>query len=581
MKGKFHLYGSGREDLDSSMTVAILANSDVDARITPRVERASDLASAMFIMYRGEGDLHASITTMESIFINATIEVRPHNQMYGRFELLEAPRIDAVFPPVADATTRSRSDLQTINYGDMQRMLVGSDKGESFDSFIHFGRLQELIPDLFALEKAKLKIYYSGVLPDNATIQLHQPNTYWSEMGVTHANKPYSVELLSSEYSLNRKDQYIEFDVLSIAKRWQDGSLFPYGFIIKSPDDYAISFYTRESGRPPQLEFRYVSDLVYSIGRTETDATILIVGVGSIERAGRIVVRDYIGMEYFDSTIFVHRPEDPVWVDTPATIGSSRRALHSILTVGVNDEDDLAATIAVAIKAVESLDSYIRISHKEKSAVITVDRNASLESFMWVPAKTETEGCLYASIPHMLAEIEVSAVRMSELPATLTVKTQEESDLKATIRTSLPFMDSSVTIRVSDQSDLNSRFHIPFYREKDGFVRIAIPFVQATIEVTYENSLDSAIYVPYQEDVNACITIHQHSQLVATLDVRTFSDIDSTIAVSVPEIHAFLYPRIKGEDDLDAFALIRQRDASDLHSRILLKGTAKAYYYIL
>ncbi|MDG0874551.1 hypothetical protein L5D93_19800 [Paenibacillus thiaminolyticus] len=97
----------------------------MDAAISARVPRGAELPAVLDIKYRGNEDMTAAIEAMASSYLSASIEIRPHNRMVGRVELLETPRKDASLPPVADSTTRSDPELVTLNYGDMKSMVTG------------------------------------------------------------------------------------------------------------------------------------------------------------------------------------------------------------------------------------------------------------------------------------------------------------------------------------------------------------------------------------------------------------------------------------------------------------------------
>ncbi|MCE5169645.1 DNRLRE domain-containing protein [Paenibacillus profundus] len=585
LNGKFFLYGSGSDDVKSTFVVATRVREDLDASLSVKVERAYDLSSRLEVMYRGNGDLPSSIQAIAAEYLPASLEVRPHNQMFGKFELLEAPRIETGFPSNEDATTRSRTDLQTINFGDTQQMMIGANNGEYFDSYVKFGRLKELMPDLHLLEKAKLKIYYTGSLPDGTNIELHQPHRFWEELGVTHANKPRSAELLSNEYTIDRQKRYIEFDVLDILKRWQAGSLVDYGFLIKSANDYPVYFYTRESSKQPLLEVKYISNLIYSVGRSATEATMFIYGVGNSERSASLTVHSDRGEDSKEATLYIHRPEVPVPIDKTGTIAVSRANMISSMTVGIRKENVLYGSISVPDYGVEDLDSIVQINTPEKHAVLTIDPNISLPSMMTVAKRERTSrpGHISVSVPHLHSRLEVSKYRRAsnDLDASLTVQKEKSEDRNAFLTVNQPDLGGIFTVRAYKEDDVAGRIEIPHYDDKESFIHVSKPNLASSLDVKYGHSLNSTIYVKHHEYMESFIETKQISQIHATIDIRQVADAPAHLSISIPDLQAYLYPRVIDKDDLRAIARILKKNAADLHSRINVNGVAGAYYYIL
>lgn len=332
MQGSFTLFRPAEDFLDSSIIIMQHNGDDLRSTISVKVEKYVDVDSIIDIKYRGNSNTEAEIEAIAANYMNASIEVRPHNQMFGKFMLMEAPKVNVKLSPMADATTRSRDDLRTINYGDTRSMLTGKSPDEDFGAFIQFNDLYKAIPDLKYIESAKLRLYYATFI-EGGNLELHQPNTIWRELGVTDANKPHSVELLNDKYSINTIERYIEFDVFDIAKRWQSGSLDNYGFIISTSDDSRYTFFTRESDKSPELIINYITSQVYSIGRSELESSIFIYGRGNSDLSAKLIVDSDIGIDNLESSLYVHRAADFLPNDLSAKIVGSKPDLFSKLTV--------------------------------------------------------------------------------------------------------------------------------------------------------------------------------------------------------------------------------------------------------
>lgn len=584
--GSFILYRSADEDLESTILIKKPMGSDLNSLISIRTNHELNLDATLDIKYRGNDDVDAEILAIAADFIESAIEVRPHNRMFGKFELLEAPRVQVKLPPIADSTTRSRSDLQTINYGDARSMLTGRSSEEQFSSFIQFADFSNSIPDLKYLEGAKLRLYYIN-LPSGSNLELHQPDTIWREMGITYANQPYSVELLKDQYVINTKERYVEFDVLDIALRWQDKSLDNFGFIIKTSDGESLSFFTKESELSPLLIVDYITSQVYSIGRSEMESELFIIGKGHKDITGMITVKSDVGLEWLESSIYVHRKEDPLDEDRDAVITVSKREIDSSLTVGIRKYDELESAITVRhSNQVTELISEIRTSQPDLAAVITVDPNISLPGEMIVSRKEKStlESIITVNQRDLGAALEVSDYtrRFEDLEAEIIVVTEQETILESFLTVSRQDLHAEITIRVQNDDDLDSSLEVPYYEDLDSFIKASRPDLNSFISIKHTSETDAFIEVKEREYLESVIDIRNIDELESVLIVKQIEETEAEIVISQPDLAGFLSPRAEGIEDMSVVAMIRKRDVSDLDSFISVKGKGNSnYVYIM
>lgn len=585
MRGAFYLYGSGRSEVEAALVSATRVREGIDAAISARVPRGAELPAVLDIKYRGNEDVTAAIEAMASSYLSASIEIRPHNRMVGRVELLETPRKDVSLPPVADSTTRSDPELVTLNYGDMKSMVTGKGSNESFESFIHFGPMNELLPDVYRLEKATMKLYYAGAFPVGTSIELHQPHSIWRELGLTHANKPHSAELLTDEYTLHPAERCIEVDVLRIVERWLQGELDNYGFIVKTQDDYAVTFYTRESHKPPVLQLRYIPNQVYSIGRSAIDASVFVYGVGGSERRASLTVHSDRGADDRTATLYVHQPADPMFEWQDGFLLVSRPVHPAALTVAIRKYPELEASCTIRKNMASERRVIMAASTPDKPACITVDPNISLPCSLTI-AKKESEGpesSITASVPALPAYVEVSRYHKhyDDTVARLSVREERNSDIRSRAIVSNPDMHAALTIRALGEREMAGQIEVPHYEEHHASLAASRPEVPAAVDVKHASSIETYLYVKHEHTLDSTVMIKLPSELKAFLVVHAFDEVEAALQVSVPDLHGYLAPRVIGEEDCAAAALIRQRDAGDLHSVVTVGSAGGAYYYIL
>ncbi|OIB04578.1 hypothetical protein AK95_13260 [Paenibacillus sp. LC231] len=585
VSGRFILFRPNHNDIDSTLFTMIRDKDELDGMLSARRLKLQDISSTLDIKYRGNGDVEAHIEAIAASFLECTLEVRPHNRLFGKFELLEAPRIDVQLPPLADATTRSRDDLRTINYGDMKSMLTGKNSEESFESFVSFGELKDRIPDLKILENAKLRLYYIN-FPSNANLELHQPNTLWRELGVTHANKPYSIELLNNQYIHNTTERYIEFDVLDIAKRWESNALLNYGFIIKTTNNEPLSFFTKESGIPPLLIVNYITSQIYSPGRTDLESTVFINGKGHKEITGYLTVHSDVGFSTLECTLYVHRKEDPMFTELASSIAVSRPDVQADLTIARREYDHIESTLTVANKLSEDMEFNIRASVPDLFGEMIIDPNAFLSSFITIAIveNEDVESSIIASQRDLSGGLTVTSIKKSfdDLASSLIIKNTIEEDLVSYISASQPDISAGITARALGENDLDSKIELPYYNTYEAHILTSVPDLAASIMLKYKNEIDAVIWVKDKELLDAAIDVRQINELEATLLVKQIHEIETNMVVNVPDLTGHLFPRVSGIDELDNTISIRKRDVSDMDSILLIKGSSNgAYYFIM
>ncbi|WP_110932419.1 DNRLRE domain-containing protein [Paenibacillus bouchesdurhonensis] len=583
--GSFILYRSLDEDLESTVLIKKPSGSDLNSILSIRTKHELNLDAAIDIKYRGNDDIDSEILAIAADFLDSIIEVRPHNQMFGKFELLEAPRVQVKMPPIADSTTRSRPDFQMINYGDARSMLTGKSSEEEFSSFIQFANFEASIPDLKYLESAKLRLYYIN-FPINSNLELHQPNTIWRELGITHANQPYSVELLKDQYVINTKERYVEFDVLDIALKWQEKSLDNFGFIIKTSDGNSLSFFTRESDHSPLLIIDYITSQVYSIGRSELEAGIFIHGKGHKDITGMITVKSDVGLEWLESSIYVHRKEDPLDEDRDALIAVNRREISSSLIIGIRRYDELESTIAVRNELQTSLSSTISISKPDLTAAITVDPNISLPSVMTVSRKecSQINATITINQRDLGAALEVSdySREASDIKAEITVVSEREEFLESFLSVSRQDLSANIIARVQDEHDIDSVLEIPYYEDLDGIIRASRPDLSSSITVKHISETDAFIEVKERNYLDSVVDVRNINELDSIIVAKQINETDTEIVISQPDLAGFLSPRVERIEELTASAMIRKRYVTDLDSSIAVRGRGnRNYVYIL
>ncbi|WP_427051185.1 DUF7594 domain-containing protein [Paenibacillus sp. TC-CSREp1] len=587
-RAKYVLYNQIDTDLPSTLTSAIRKNSERFSRVSARVEQSKDMSSSLSVVYAMQSELHASIQASPISDLASAFYVREHNRAQGKYELLEAPRITVNLQPVADATTRSQLRLQTINFGDTQRMMIGRDELEQFESFIHFGDIDTRIPNLMYLEEAKLKLYYTGTITPGASIELHQPNTLWREYGITHANRPHSIQQLTSSYRINANERYVEFDMMDTLKMLRNGELQNIGMIIQSNDSFPIYFNTRESAKPPVLQIKYITSQIYSIGRTEKESGLFVYGVGRKELKTTLFVHSDIGFAWLQSNLYIHRYEDHMHHDVPAVIAVNRPDLNSYMGIANRTVARLDAILSVVESTVSEREASIYVSKPEVPAIITVSISTETQRAGELAVRRSTDdekvAELAVSHPDLPAFLEVSNYIQAREPlnSVVTVRCDAETSITSEFSVSRPDLGGVFWTRVTDEDEKRGIIEIPFVEDMISHLTVSRPDVISSLEVKYSNDLKAHIGVKERAYLEGFVQVRAWNDLRSMVDVRQITDLHTEMIVSKPDLYTWIQPRVVADEGLNSVASIRKRNASDRVVTLIVKEPGnQAYFYIL
>lgn len=614
MQGIFRLYTGRNRDLESTIFIYQSRDNDMKSVIRVRKDRGEELRSFATIKYRRNSELNSTFEAVAGNFVDAYLEVKPNNAMYGQYDLLEAPRITKDLAPIKDAFTRSEIDYQSINWGTEKRMLVGRDKSKpdqpEYTSFLEFDLAGGLGKDKL-IEKATLRLYYQNPNINGVDLEFRTNNKYWSELGITYLNKPLSEFVITDKFIENKTERYIDVDFTEIAKKWYNGTVTNFGFNINSLFDTPVTFYTKENGlKAPKLSVRYIdTSKSYSANTAPLDATMFIIGRGHSERVGKLTVHSTWDKDEKAATLHVHKIGIPVPNDKNVTMGISRPIMKSKLTVSRFEKDERDAFITIYKNKTDEKHGKIASTTPELFSRINVDPNAHLKGFITTKAFVENDpngnkdSFLVFHRPETPAFIEIP--NYTSLNATLIVKSgyaEEKSatigvptyvgdkspwgridgDKKAEIGSHKPELGSTVFIYQVGNDERHAFIQVYEREEFDTTVAVNKPELIAVLDTKIKHEIDARINVRGASWLDATLVAKQINELPATLMIHKISEKEVTVSASRPEIHGFIFRRYAEDKDLNVKATFRAKDVADLHARFGARGkSAGAYYFII
>lgn len=407
-------------------------------------------------------------------------------------------------------------------------------------------------------------------------------------MGITHANKPLSDELLSDQFIINTRERYIEFDVAEAARRWRSGELFNSGFLVRTPDNRTISFYTRESDLPPQLRVSYVTSQVYSIGRETIDATMFIHGKGKKDINALLTVHSDVGFAFREASLYVHRKEDPMDSDHPAYMSVSCPDLHGVIMIQRRTCAELESEISVRYKGDDRYnpEAVIGASRPHLNAILTVDPRMSMPSVITIKQSDDSyrKAEMTVSKPDLSSFLTVSNYKRdnASLEALFAARTHHEDPKEAVLTVNKPELIGHFAAKALGEACMAGTLYVPYYEDKEAVLTISRPEMNAVMTVKYINEREGILWVKERSLLPALLDVKIKNDLTATLLVKQIFELQSDIVISRPDVAAIIQPRVTGIEDLSVVAQIRKRDAADLHSLMSVNGVGnKGYAFIM
>jgi hypothetical protein len=590
LEGVYSVIAVGQDEIPVNFTIKLKDNNDQDIRFSVRQQWNNELTTSFRVVYPESDSLDITFDVIAIDELDVTFEVNPNNSMLGSFEILEPPRKIKDLISVADSFTRSRSDISTLNYGSMQKMVIGRLFDQDWDyndSFVRFDNFLQTLDKLHLIEYAKLRLYYSGSFVGEPNISIYTANRMWNEYGVTHANKPISNQLISSEYIINRDERYIEFDVVDILRLWVNRAVPNYGLIIKTDEDISLQFYTREGQKPPKIVVQYITNEVYSVGRADIDVTLDIISTGYSERDVTFEINNYFDEDEFDTTFFVHRYDTPYLEDLAVTFIINHPELPIQFRIVQNGEEELPVKFSISRYGTTEgdMDTTFLISKNWVDFEFFVFPEAFLPITFNVKREDIDDldvGFTVSKLEHNLAFI-VRVDEQEEMPVTFSVQRYANEELDVSFGVSRPELPMCFKVRQQDRSEQDIKFSVKRQddEEQEASFTVSNPDISVMLNVRMHNDLDSYFYVKDRDDFDVTMNIHIVNELPVTFQI-VHSDVQELeLAVTRPELLVTFRPRVNGYEEQEVALGVRQIYADDLEITFRTKGIPRSgYYYI-
>lgn len=576
MVGKFEVIGVGFSNIDASYTSRAFTEFDLQGSLTSRAYRENEINSKFKLMYKNESYLSASLMATTNAFLDATLSIRPHNQMYGIFDILEPTRIYETLNPEKDSLVRSADNYKYLNYGYATTMGVGYSPSnyDILKSYISFDLSKYDFNYIF--EEAKLKLYYAGVLSNTDNIRLLYADRNWEETGVTYANRPLSRKLITTEYTINEIEQYIEFNILDSIRDIINKDVEDFGFIIETDNSSNQDiFFARESNKSPELNLKYFDTRIPSISNSDLNGTVLFIGIGNNDLSATLKIHTDYADDDLNGTMWIHRYDVKENTDLNSYVAFNQPDLTATALFRRVGDSDLSAVLKVYDYKMNEQAGIVRISTPDLNSTFALDIVDYLDSYV-----------VFKQISDINATVNV--VITSMLDATLTIRRDEENILFSSVGISTPQISARLVSRAHGDSDLNSFMYIKSDEEKFIPAKIGVntPEIDAKLitKALGNSDINATVKITISKNNDLdFVTAISTPDLNATLSNDSANVLESIMHVGNPELYSSLILRAYAENDL--IATLRPKvigiDDLDSYIQIINKYQSGAYYYII
>lgn len=596
-KGKYKLIAVGKLENDVEIVARPLRESAKTIELISRALNVSEKDTFLNIMYRGNSEVFTEIQPIGYKFLEAEIEVPPHNRMYAIYEVQQPPIVTDIFNPTQDAFTREGTAFQSINYGSNSSMVVGRSQDDIWRSFVQFDL--SLIHSSYILKESYLRLYYKGSIPENVKLEILNANKKWQETNITHLNRPIPIDLITDEFTININQGYVEFDVLKIVQSWVSLEKINNGFIIRLSNETDLGhaiFYTRETISPPELIVKYFDSRIFSQGRSQHLTEIFAYRRSNSEKLTEVIVDSIYSFEKLDTEIYVHRAEVPLDFEALVEITVCKPHIEIEITSSIREDSKILTEIGAR-----------RSLNKEKSAEVTINKPFTLAKILCaLRGERVVDTTISVTIPLIQTEITVPRHDKKEVLTEIEINETWTSIVGAELFVAKDKITTKITSRVGKEinlltvvgiSRLKIEAEIEVKHRNDMLVEIEAniksdviteiivskPNIEVAIDIQRfeETEINTEIFVRYIDDVSTEIDVKSVNQVNTVIDIKRVSQV--SIEISVNRCLAQTEITIPTWVDKGVSTVIEPRIimVNNVSALIIINGTVSGYAFIM
>ncbi|WP_155590555.1 DNRLRE domain-containing protein [Lysinibacillus cavernae] len=596
-KATYKLIAVGKIEQDVEIIARPLNESRVQTELISRALSVSNRDTYLNIMYRGNSEVYTEIQPIGYNFLEAEIEVPPHNRMYAIYEVQQPPIVTDVYNPTQDAFTREEAAYQSINYGSNSSMVVGRSKDDIWRSFVQFD-LSSIHPS-YVLKESYLRLYYKGADPENLKLEILNASSEWQETNITHLNRPIPIDLIADKFTGNSNQRYIEFDVLEIVEYWVALEKNNNGFIIRLSNETAFGqaiFYTRETFSPPELIVKYYDSRIFSQGRSQQLTEIFAYKRNHSERFTEVTVDSIFSFENIYTEIYVHRPEVPLDFEAQAEITITKPYIETEIISSIRDKNEVLIEVGVRRSLEGTIFTEVTINAPFTLAQIDCARidTSSLDTTVSItrPSINAEISVPFHDKNEVFTEIEINDIWTSivytelfvakdKIAIEITPRVGKDSNLFAVIHVSKPKIETEIEIKHRNDILVEIEPNI----KSDVFTEIIVskPYIDVSIAVQlYDKSEeDTEIFVKFVQAIFSELNVKAVSQVDTVIDIKMVSQVHTEISVNRRFVQTEITIPTWADQEVPAIIEPRILMVDNKITIITVNGSVSGYAFIL
>jgi len=554
------------------------------------------------ILSQKNNDINAEITVSTSIYNNAEITtIGNGNHMQAKAEIITPPLSTLITSSTYD--TYTRSDHDTISYGQSQTMYTGKLNNVDTNAFIFFDINKLLNNNTNIIKSAKLRLYC--INKSNASITLYEVDKNWQENSTTYLNQPNKTIPITQNIDITNEQSYVDIDLSDyIIKTFKSENNTGICISLTNPNLSAKGFYSKESSSSlkPQLNIQYIdlNDMVETndiYGNIKVNQKVN----NDINAETTVYVTHMTTYNDKDSNIIISNENQSASIDILQNndINSNINVYYNDLSENIceitpyrkeTNYNNANIDIVDHITTYNDKDSNIIISNENQNSGIDVidhindnnDINCNIQTISSKQDKNEINSNINVyKKEQSYINSDIKIIKNSDTESEITIYHLNNSDKDSNIIISNENQISNINIidHINDNNDINCNIQVNKQSVFDTNSNINI--------ITKINSFN---------DINAETNIYQkldNTQL-AEITVSNNSDIDSSIYISKPfidaEINVIDYVKTNTENnaeininnhfnnDVNSYININQKIINEKDSTIIVTDTKFSGY---
>lgn len=492
----------------------------------------------------------------------------PHKNCMGvKYETKKPDILTTELEATIDTFSRQAPPFHIDNFGDSSTLIVDGTKDFNRETFIRFELPLWFLPVVSI--GTRLRLYYRGEIYETDSLKIHRNSSEWGEYSLTYANSPNKSGFVTKEFEINKAERYIEFDITELVEEWK---LFPetnFGINISSAHERKLSFYSRESHKPPLLIGTFYDPEIKSLGRATKETVIEVIQVNEDDVLVEIEPLPYYQTIDKEVQLKTYEKDGFVPNDTGVEITIIKPQNH--VELGVYELKESDTNVIIGNKKSLTSNKFATISVIRNDIDISLEVPNSDSKLVEIEVYERTDKEVEIDIVHGISqEVEIETISTNSIEASITsTKRTKQAQIKV--------------IEVA-QDDVDAQLQVKGWEKSNSITQITVTRPDAMVELMAHKSIEDReveLYVNDTVDKEAIIEAIASSSKNVSLNIVEVNDTNAQITVTKVKTNAQI--GVYFEQDSEPIVEITpiMKRTSNRQVNISVKGDNVGYAFIM